>query len=168
MRSNGNSSSASNFVSFAERLKSFSKKSPKWPHPETFLANPNSLAAAGFYFSPSNDNKDAVSCFICQKGLADWDPTDDPAAIHFDKCSTCPWATLKCISDGPDSEGRQVEFFTTLCQCLSLPYFKGTISPRPVFPLPKKWKKRALKRFLLRAGSHGGPRTGVIKDPALN
>ncbi|GJJ10503.1 hypothetical protein Clacol_004729 [Clathrus columnatus] len=90
MRSNGNTNPANNFVSFTERLKSFSKRSPKWPHSNSFAANPNSLAAAGFYFNPSDDNKDAVSCFICQKGLADWDPSDDPAAIHSNKYTFSP------------------------------------------------------------------------------
>ncbi|KAF8531326.1 hypothetical protein JB92DRAFT_2851424 [Gautieria morchelliformis] len=82
------------------RPKSSSKGIPdlRWPHPASFLATPTSLASAGFYFNPSPTTPDAVSCFICDKGLADWDPEDDPAQIHLQKCPKCPWAMLKCVT----------------------------------------------------------------------
>ena len=90
----------------AHHSKSSSKSTTnlKWPHPASFLATPSSLASAGFYFNPSTTTPDAVSCFICDKGLADWDPDDDPAEIHIQKCPKCPWAMLKCVTDGYDNE----------------------------------------------------------------
>ncbi|KAF8582584.1 inhibitor of apoptosis repeat-containing protein [Ramaria rubella] len=95
------------YSSFAppQRSKSSFKASSslKWPHPTSFLATPTSLATAGFYFNPSSATPDAVSCFLCEKGLADWDPEDDPAEIHAQKCPKCPWAILKCITDLSDN-----------------------------------------------------------------
>ncbi|KAF8514838.1 hypothetical protein BU17DRAFT_52205 [Hysterangium stoloniferum] len=106
------------YYPYSARLESFahpqrSKVSPKskteyrWPHPVTFCANPESLAHAGFYYSPSSTNPDAVSCFMCNKGLADWDPDDDPAEIHAAKCPACPWAILTCVQD-TTKNGRHV------------------------------------------------------------
>lgn len=94
------------YASFIPKPRSkLSSKTPdlKWPHPASFLATPTSLASAGFYFNPSVHTPDAVSCFICDKGLADWDPEDDPAEIHSQKCPKCPWAVLKCVTDINDN-----------------------------------------------------------------
>lgn len=67
-----------------------------WPHPESFLANPKTLAEAGFYYLPSEDDPDNVICFMCDKQLSQWDPDDDPEQIHVEKCPSCPWAMVKC------------------------------------------------------------------------
>lgn len=71
--------------------------SSKWPHPSSFKATPDSLAEAGFYFDPDSDNPDNVTCFMCKKGVAGWEPEDDPFSIHYDKCAkTCAWAMVRC------------------------------------------------------------------------
>jgi hypothetical protein len=86
---------------FQNRLASFTpkrgKNAKKWPHPSKFLANPSTLAEAGFYFDPSADDPDNVSCFMCDKQLSAWESEDDPFEIHFSKCqSYCAWALLRC------------------------------------------------------------------------
>ncbi|KAF7422762.1 hypothetical protein PC9H_010921 [Pleurotus ostreatus] len=79
---------------FQNRLDSFKPKKVKhgsknvtlkWPHPEHFKANAQSLAEAGFYFDPSFDDKDAVKCFMCGKMLSEWEEEDDPFDIHWSK-----------------------------------------------------------------------------------
>ncbi|KAJ3558252.1 hypothetical protein NM688_g1031 [Phlebia brevispora] len=100
------------------RLKSFAKSKRvkssttgklvtlKWSHPASFSANPSTLAEAGFYFNPSPDHRDSVTCFMCAKELSDWERDDDPFAIHLEKArGTCAWALVRCYlgEDGDDS-----------------------------------------------------------------
>ena len=74
-----------------------SKHTLKWPHPETYRATPLKLADAGFYFDPTSDDPDNVTCFMCGKSLAEWDAEDDPFDIHWSKCHEfCPWAVVRC------------------------------------------------------------------------
>jgi len=102
------------------RLQSFKKskrvKNPKksstttlkWPHPLDFIANPTTLAEAGFYFDPSYDDPDNVTCFNCDKQLAGWEEDDDPYLIHWNKCAqTCCWAVVQCgLRADMDRSGR--------------------------------------------------------------
>jgi len=83
-------------------------KKLKWPHPSSFIANPLSLAEAGFYFDPSYDERDNVTCFICGKELAGWEEYDDPFEIHWKKCAkACPWAVVRCaLKADLDPSGR--------------------------------------------------------------
>ncbi|KAJ3738597.1 hypothetical protein DFH05DRAFT_1597900 [Lentinula detonsa] len=70
-----------------------SQSNQKWPHPEYFLATPETLAEAGFDFDPSSEDKDNVTCYMCGKELSDWDERDDPFEIHYKKCEKkCAWA----------------------------------------------------------------------------
>ena len=83
-----------------------SKKTPRWPHPATYKATPKTLAEAGFYFDPSPDDDDNVTCFTCSKELSSWDAEDDPFDIHWEKCrDACAWAAVRC---GMDRDGRCV------------------------------------------------------------
>jgi len=69
----------------------------KWPHPPDFRANPETLAEAGFYYDPSYDDPDNVTCYMCDKELGGWEEDDDPFVIHYSKCSqTCCWASARC------------------------------------------------------------------------
>ncbi|KAJ7173692.1 hypothetical protein C8R46DRAFT_120235 [Mycena filopes] len=96
------------------RLNSFLKqkrgKSLKWPHPKTWKATPATLAEAGFYFDPSTDDPDNVTCFMCDKQVTEWAEEDDPFDIHWQKCaSVCAWANLRCgLRRDADSHGRFV------------------------------------------------------------
>ena len=102
--------------SLSSRLKSFNKakssKSTKshslgWPHPTSFAANPNTLADAGFYFNPSADDPDNVTCFMCEKELGGWEADDNPFDIHVQKCPKCPWALARCsLEHDLDSKGK--------------------------------------------------------------
>ncbi|KAL4062150.1 hypothetical protein J3A83DRAFT_2402763 [Scleroderma citrinum] len=82
--------------------------SVKWPHPASYKANANTLAEAGFFFSPSWDDRDCVACFLCGKELSDWDAEDDPFAIHYEKCAeVCGWAVVRCgLVEDMDDEGN--------------------------------------------------------------
>lgn len=118
----------------------------KWPHPPSFLATPTSLASAGFYFNPSVHTPDAVSCFICDKGLADWDPEDDPAEIHSQKCPKCPWAVLKCVTDINDN-GRSGSISCRRSPRCLIPSLHTAVSRLLyllVFRHHAPWRKRVL------------------------
>lgn len=74
-----------------------SKQIIKWPHPTSFRATPLKLADAGFFFNPTGDDADNVTCFMCSKSLAEWDADDDPFDIHWTKCHEfCSWAVVRC------------------------------------------------------------------------
>jgi hypothetical protein len=69
----------------------------RWPHPLDFKANPETLGAAGFFYNPSYDGPDSVTCYFCDKELEGWEEDDDPHAIHWEKCGqTCCWAIVRC------------------------------------------------------------------------
>ena len=69
----------------------------RWPHPLSFKANPETLGAAGFFYNPSYDGPDSVTCYFCDKELEGWEEDDDPHAIHWKKCGqTCCWAIVRC------------------------------------------------------------------------
>lgn len=115
--------------SLQNRVESFSKskrvKNPnkpstnitlKWPHPPSFLANPDTLAEAGFYFDPSAGDPDNVTCFICHKELGGWEAEDDPFDIHYEKCAReCSWANIRCgLRYDMDRHGRCVRAVISL------------------------------------------------------
>jgi hypothetical protein len=118
-----------------------SKAEYRWPHPDSFRANPKSLAYAGFYYNPSGTNNDAVSCFICGKGLADWVPEDDPMEIHAEKCPTCPWAMLICISDLNKNGRSASKFFLIFLTVALMMLHLVSSSPQHAFPIPVRWRK---------------------------
>ncbi|KAH9479320.1 Protein bir1 [Psilocybe cubensis] len=98
----------------SKRVKNPSKPSSttnlKWPHPLHFKANPESLAEAGFYYDPSFDDPDNVTCYVCEKELGGWEEEDDPFLIHWTKCGqTCCWASARCgLTSDLDGKGRFV------------------------------------------------------------
>ena len=36
------------------------------------------MAEAGFYHTPSSNEPDLVTCYVCYKEMDGWEPTDDP------------------------------------------------------------------------------------------
>lgn len=98
------------FDSFAKgkRVKKGSSTTvQKWPHPASFLANPETLAEAGFYFAPGPTSPDGVTCFACNKELSDWEPEDDPFAEHVKRGASCCWAIARCgLRDDMDEDGK--------------------------------------------------------------
>ncbi|KZT20916.1 inhibitor of apoptosis repeat-containing protein [Neolentinus lepideus HHB14362 ss-1] len=85
-----------------------SSSSQKWPHSASFKAIPQSLAEAGFYFTPWSEDKDNVTCYMCKKQLNDWDKEDDPFNVHWEKCrDSCAWAAVRCgLEEDVDGEGN--------------------------------------------------------------
>lgn len=99
-----------NMATFDSRLVSFSPRKPRstkksavnafiakgWPHPQSFKADPSTLAHAGFYFDPTPDKGDNVTCFACECSLADWTSEDDPFEVHLQVNERCLWAVARC------------------------------------------------------------------------
>ena len=100
----------------ARRVKQSTAKravSLKWPHPTHFIATPDTLTEAGFFFNPTWDARDNVECYFCGKCLDGWEEQDDPFSLHWNKCrDTCAWAVLRCgLNDDVDRKGKCVPLF---------------------------------------------------------
>jgi baculoviral IAP repeat-containing protein 5 len=116
------SNSTTRMQAFNSRLESFAKArrvkqsttkrtlTLKWPHPLHFVATPDTLTEAGFFFNPAWDAPDNVECFLCGKSLDGWEEQDDPFTIHWDKCrDSCAWAIVRCgLSEDLDRKGKYV------------------------------------------------------------
>ncbi|KAJ1302209.1 hypothetical protein OPQ81_001033 [Rhizoctonia solani] len=87
-----------NNLTLDSRLKSFTKSKTKaWPHNSSYKATPDTLARAGFVFTPDNTRKsDRVTCFVCGKTLGGWEPEDDPFKEHAEHSPACSWALARC------------------------------------------------------------------------
>jgi hypothetical protein len=138
-----------------KRVKNPSKPSSnitlKWPHPESFKATPDTLAEAGFYYDPSADDPDNVSCFMCEKELGGWEEDDDPFDIHYDKCAQkCGWANTRCgLRRDMDRHGRYVhKSYPTICDGESNFYVDSFSLTNPGCLLARVWRKPDLKPLL--------------------
>lgn len=67
------------------------------------------MAEAGFFHCPTDQEPDAAMCFMCLKELDGWEPDDDPWQEHKNHSPQCPFLTLK----GP-IESMTVEEFLNL------------------------------------------------------
>jgi hypothetical protein len=67
-----------------------------WPHPESFIAGPKSLARAGFFYDGDPNGRDRVTCFSCAKSLEGWEVDDDPFEQHA-RSKDCAWAKAVCV-----------------------------------------------------------------------
>jgi baculoviral IAP repeat-containing protein 5 len=132
----------------ARRVKQSNTKrilSLKWPHPDHFIATPDTLTEAGFFFNPSWDARDNVECFFCGKCLDGWEEQDDPLAIHWDKCRDyCAWAVVRCgLSDDVDRKGKCV---SPSIRCLEIPSNHSLIvSSSKILadnPMGNQWRRR--------------------------
>jgi len=92
------------------RLATFKREA--WPHARTpgFCATPESLAQAGFYARPLHGSRDNVCCFLCEKNLDGWEPTDDAWDEHARHSPACPLVTL-------DVEASRVASFSHANAC---------------------------------------------------
>ncbi|KAI0133010.1 inhibitor of apoptosis domain-containing protein [Xylariales sp. AK1849] len=83
------------------RRKSNAKgRAPKalaWPHKQL---DPNTLARAGFYFEPTQEQPDNTVCFLCQKRIGGWEHGDDPIEEHLRLSPHCGWAIVAAIESG--------------------------------------------------------------------
>jgi hypothetical protein len=139
--------------SFAKqkRVKNPSKPSSyvnaKWPHSSRFLATPETLAEAGFYYSPSFEDRDNVTCFICGKQLSEWEEGDDPFGIHWEKCGTkCCWASVRCgLKDDMDEHSRWGVYYTQVVHVVDENRFFFTDKTR--LPMSKQMERVRLETF---------------------
>ena len=65
------------------------------------------LARAGFFYKPSSSSHDNVTCYICERSLDGWEPSDEPAEEHFEHSAECGWAIYAHISLRLDDPNRQ-------------------------------------------------------------
>eukprot|EP00128_Syssomonas_multiformis_P012116 Colp12_sorted_trinity150504_noHs@9922 len=80
---------------FEDRLSTF----VEWPHVD-YVATPEKLAAAGFYFDPQEDGDDNVRCFSCSKNLGGWESEDDPLEEHKKHTTACDF--IKSLIQAPE------------------------------------------------------------------
>ncbi|EPX71904.1 survivin [Schizosaccharomyces octosporus yFS286] len=68
-----------------------------WPYinRSDFHCQPNTMATAGFVFTPSIDSKDAAHCLYCNIDLHDWESDDDPYKEHQRRRPNCLFFTWK-------------------------------------------------------------------------
>lgn len=87
-----------NFYSFENRIKSFEgvklsrTKQLFWPHN---VPTQKELADTGFYFTPTTNHSDLVTCYLCNVTISNWNQiTLAPAKIHFIQNKNCPLANI--------------------------------------------------------------------------
>lgn len=87
-----------NFYSFENRIKSFEgvklsrTKQLFWPHN---VPTQKELADTGFYYTPTINHSDLVTCYLCGITISNWDQiTLTPAKIHFKQNENCPLVNI--------------------------------------------------------------------------
>ncbi|KAJ2741218.1 hypothetical protein GGI20_005336 [Coemansia sp. BCRC 34301] len=101
-----------NVDTFQQRKDTFLRRGRlRWPYIKymSYLAQPSTLASAGFSFCPVKDAPDNVQCFLCGFELTGWEPEDDPFAEHYAHQPTCTYAKLHCQARVA-REGDKVEW----------------------------------------------------------
>ncbi|KAJ2401355.1 hypothetical protein GGI23_001449, partial [Coemansia sp. RSA 2559] len=84
---------------FKQRKDTFLRRGRyRWPYIKykSYLAQPDTLASAGFAFTPAKDAPDNVQCFVCGFELTGWEPSDDPFAEHYAHKPDCAYAQVHC------------------------------------------------------------------------
>ncbi|KAJ2540481.1 hypothetical protein EV175_006229, partial [Coemansia sp. RSA 1933] len=84
---------------FKQRKDTFLRRGRyRWPYIKykSYLAQPDTLASAGFAFTPAKDAPDNVQCFVCGFELTGWEATDDPFAEHYAHKPDCAFAQVHC------------------------------------------------------------------------
>ncbi|XP_017475957.1 PREDICTED: baculoviral IAP repeat-containing protein 5 [Rhagoletis zephyria] len=67
------------------RVESFKK----WPFDDSSACSIKKMAEAGFYWSGNEREPDTVTCYVCNKTLDGWEPTDDPWKEHAKHAPQC-------------------------------------------------------------------------------
>ncbi|KAI9745806.1 MAG: hypothetical protein M1818_000487 [Claussenomyces sp. TS43310] len=78
----------------ASHAKGKAAKTIKWPH--RFLSA-EELASAGFFYQPSSEGNDNVTCFLCRKSILGWEKEDVPLIEHLKLSPNCGWAIVASI-----------------------------------------------------------------------
>lgn len=53
------------------------------------------MALAGFYYTPTKDYHDQVTCFCCGTTIDGWQAQDDPRNVHISLSPECSWAVIQ-------------------------------------------------------------------------
>ncbi|PGH09212.1 hypothetical protein AJ79_05741 [Helicocarpus griseus UAMH5409] len=63
----------------------------RWPHDgkRGWVCKTEKLVEAGWFFCPSEESDDFVSCAYCKLSLDGWEPKDDPYDEHYRRSSDC-------------------------------------------------------------------------------
>lgn len=69
-----------------DRESTYRNNSIRWP---TSLPAPDSMADAGFYFSPNDKNADCCTCYRCGIKMYNWLPDDTPKIEHKKFSPSC-------------------------------------------------------------------------------
>ncbi|KAG5439519.1 hypothetical protein PCANB_002094 [Pneumocystis canis] len=72
-----------------------------WPHEQKkgrFLKIIK-MSQAGFYYNPTPDSNDMVSCIHCGLGLDGWEPKDDPMKEHKKRAPSCLFFQKSMITE---------------------------------------------------------------------
>ncbi|KAJ8913512.1 hypothetical protein NQ315_017062 [Exocentrus adspersus] len=67
----------------------------KWVFSKNNACNADKMAEAGFIFVGNRIDNDSVKCFLCNKALEGWEPTDDPWQEHLKHSPNCALAKLR-------------------------------------------------------------------------
>ncbi|OMJ19603.1 Protein bir1 [Smittium culicis] len=139
-----------------------------WPfvNDSNYLAQPDSLASAGFFYLPQQNHFDNVKCAYCSKELDQWCPEDDPFVIHYRHSETCIWARAHCkqrISGKPGADGKFIEWPTdTVENCEKLLLFINDWETRfktfgKFWPFPRELNNPLSPKKLAQAGFYYAP-----------
>ncbi|KAL7415109.1 hypothetical protein BDY24DRAFT_338473 [Mrakia frigida] len=86
---------------------------------------PALLAEAGWFYTPTKDDPDLVTCFLCGKQVGGWGEEDDPFEEHVGhQEGKCGWARTKCLvetrftdpSDLPQSKALESARLSTFAK----------------------------------------------------
>lgn len=103
-----------NMNQLSARLRSFKD----WPFKDDCLCTAEKMAEAGFYHTPSENEPDLVTCYVCCKEMDGWEPTDDPWAEHKNHSKACPFISFHkkqsewTVEDTINMEIKRHEFRT--------------------------------------------------------
>lgn len=70
----------------SDRASSFHNNAARWP---ASLPSADSMAEAGFYFTPTDKNADCTTCFRCGIKMYNWLPDDTPKSEHKKFSPSC-------------------------------------------------------------------------------
>ncbi|XP_076264499.1 baculoviral IAP repeat containing deterin [Rhynchophorus ferrugineus] len=71
----------------------------KWIFNDNALCSADKMAEAGFIFTGSLREPDAVACFFCHKHLDGWEATDDPWKEHLNHSKHCEFAKMQTAQE---------------------------------------------------------------------
>ncbi|KAM7219040.1 hypothetical protein V8F06_005632 [Rhypophila decipiens] len=115
-----------------------------WPHQKL---STEELAKAGFYFDPSPEDPDNVTCFLCLKSLSGWDEQDHPLQEHLNHVPDCGWAITAAVEAGLGAYAQQNPNSAVMAEAR-----KATFGGR--WPYDDKKSYKCKTKQLVEAGWH--------------